>query len=384
MPLKIPTADRFLYLPLMGLAFLVAELAHRTYPLSAKWMLPALVPLGLLCDVRIRDWHDNDALIAAGWRVAPKSHRLIWAEGSVVANQAGAYFAAGDFRAGEGLAARAVELYQLYLRNSEPAEQARPLVELGNLFSVVGEARERHAPETRREPKSRALEAYVAAFGLLSKGTSLAPAKERLNQQRFVASRIVLLSAELAEVQNPRIGETIRAGLEAAFFLKQVDGTDDTGVRVVMRLADSARARGDRPEEARKGFDWILATLDRIEASGSRLETLPGHVLSIPYVRAQSLFYRSILKDREFDRAGLEAAFRTYEEASRDRSVRYRALTYAGRCACTIGSLFRDASWIELGKSLLASIPALAAQEGLRLDSEFRNEIRSLEAGCGE
>ena len=86
-PLKIPTADRFLYIPLMGLAFLAADLARRTMPHSARLAPIALLLLGVLTMSRIGDWRDDASLIAAGKRVNPKSKMLLWAEASFEVDQ---------------------------------------------------------------------------------------------------------------------------------------------------------------------------------------------------------------------------------------------------------------------------------------------------------
>jgi hypothetical protein len=165
----------------------------------------------------------------------------------------------------------------------------------------------------------------------------------------------------------------IKRGLRAAEFLKGRYGFDDTGLRVVFRLADSVRIRGQEPEKARQGLDWVLETVGELEAKGA----------SYPFIRAQARFYRAILRDREFDRAELDLAYREYTEAAqKDRAQMLRALTYAGRCACTIGKLFDDPERIAKGKEILAAIPSVAAQENLILDEYLRNEIRTIDSAC--
>lgn len=370
-PLKTPTADRFLLLPLMGLSFAVGELARRTYPFSAKWMIPALVLTGVLSVARIGDWHDSKALLAAGLRVTPKSHRLIWAEAAFAAEDAQQYLLAGDDVAAERVAAFAVAGYRRYLDNSRPGEQTQVFVEVGDLLHLIGQGRARYAPQKRRETESRALEAYLHARRLQREGVGRTTEEEK----RHVAEQIVALATELAEPQNPDLGHTIEAGLEAAGFLKTTYGVDDTGAHIVFRLADSVRVRGQEPAKARVGFDWVLDAISRLEKEGAHL----------PFLHAQALFYRSILRDRDFDRSNLELAARIYlEAADGDRTIRLRALAYAGRCACTIGSLFQDPEWTEKGKQCLASIPAVAARDRLRLDDELRNEIGTIESGCGQ
>ncbi|MFI5402711.1 MAG: hypothetical protein ACHQ1G_07230 [Planctomycetota bacterium] len=361
--LKIPTADRFLYLPLMGLAFAVGELAQRTYPFSAKWMAPALVLLGVLSVARIGDWKDSEALVAAGRRVTPKSHRLIWEEAAIHAERAQRYLMRGDAVSASQLADRAVASYELYLKNSYPAEQTQAYVELGDLLFAVGRA----LPEPERRREQGALRAYLAARGLQRRGVGRVTEEE----MRHVAERIVVLAVDLVPREKP--GPTIAAGLEAAHFLKEKYGIDDTGARVVFRLADSVRVRGDEPAEARKGFTWVLEAVEGLEKKGARL----------PFIKAQALYYRAVLRDQDFNLTDLEQAYLLYVEAAKDTAQRLRAFAYAGRCACTIGSLFGDAGATERGKRLLRSIPALAAEERLRLDPELAKEIASLEHTCG-
>jgi len=363
-PLKIPTADRFLYLPLMGLSFAVAELVKRTQPVSSWAMGPLVALLAGLTLLRIGDWKDSEALLAAGQRVAPKSHRLIWEEGAVGAQSALRYLSRGDVMTAMRIGDRAAASYELYLRNSEEAERTQAYTELGDLLYAIGRA----LPDPRREREKAALLAYLAARRNHRAGVGRFTEEEA----RHVAERIVALAADLVPRENP--GPTIAAGLEAAHFLKETYGIDDTEPRVRFRLADSVRIRGQEPAKAREGFNWVLEALDRLEQSGA----------SYPYVRAQALFYRAVLRDQDFNRTDLETAARLYlVAADRDRRIRLQALAYAGRCACTIGSLFGDATWTERGKQCLASIPAVAQRDQLRLDDDLRQEIASIEAGCG-
>jgi hypothetical protein len=348
----------------MGLAFLMGELAERARPAVARWMPPALALLGVLCVARIGDWRDSEALVAAGRRVAPKSHRLIWAEAAISAQKAQEYLLKGDAETARRIAVQAQAGYELYLRNSYAFEQTQVYVELGDLLFLVS-----RVGDPQREIAWGAFRAYGAAFDLQQRGIGRITEEET----RHTAARIVQLAAELV-VGNDSPGPLIERGLKAAHFLKQAYGIDDTRARIEFRLADSIRARGEEPEKARAGFDWVLDAVAKLEAGGIRL----------PYHRAQARFYRAILRDREFDRPEMERAYEEYLAAAQQGPVqRLRALAYAGRCACTIGSLFEDASKVELGKGILASIPAVAAKEGLALDDRLRAEIRTIDSGCG-
>ncbi len=361
-PLKIPTADRFLYLPLMGLALAVGEIAQRV---SARWVVAAaLALLGILSVDRIGDWEDNEALLAAGQRVAPKSHRLIWEEAAIGAERALQYLQRGDVASAERIGNAATASYALYLRNSEPFEQTQAYVELGDLLYALGRA----LPDPQNSHDQGALRAYLAAWSLQLRGIGRTTEEET----RHVAERILALAVELVSRENP--GEAIQAGLWAAQFLKEKYGIDDTGARVVFRLADSVRVRGDEPAEARKGFTWVLDTLAQLEEKGARF----------PFIKAQALYYRAVLRDQDFNLTDLQQAYDYYWEAAKeDPAVAMRALAYAGRCLCTIGALFGDAEQTSRGRRLLESLPSVAAEKGLRLDEELRKEIASLEAGCG-
>ncbi|HEX5138565.1 MAG TPA: hypothetical protein VFY93_16450 [Planctomycetota bacterium] len=361
--LKIPTADRFLYLPLMGLTFLFGELAERTRPLAIRWMPVALVLLAILTVARIGDWRSSETLEAAGTRVAPKSHRLIWEEGSIAAQKAQEYLLKGDAESARRIAAIAASRYELYLRNSLPPEQTQVFVELGDLLFLI-----RGAGDPDKEIARNALRAYGAAFALQKNGVGRITEEE----QRHVAERIVLLTVDLVP-GDPAPGPLIEAGLEAAEFLRSRYGFDDTGVRIVFRLADAIQVRGRQPAEARKSLDWVLDAVARLEAGGKRF----------PYIRAQARFYRAVLRDQDFNRPELERAFEEYVEAANDQVQRLRALVYAGRCACTIGNLFRDAKWTQRGKDILDAVPAVAQQEGLLLDDQLKNEILTIESACG-
>ncbi|MHC4670568.1 MAG: hypothetical protein ACYTFD_19470, partial [Planctomycetota bacterium] len=366
-PLKIPTADRFLYLPLMGLAFLAAELARRTYPVSAKVMPVVLVLLGLLTVARIGDWRDDAALIGAGVRVHPKSRMLLWAEAGLEAKRAVHLLDAGD-PAGRLHAARAEKLYEQYVKNSQPGEQTRVWVELGDLYFAVGTWQARYDPRGgQRATYSRAMEAYFMARQLQGAGVGRVVEEEVVHTAR----RLVDLAVKLAEPRNPNLGQTIKAGLEAMDFLKRQHGFDDRLPRAQLRFADSAAIRGRHPEKARQGLDWVLATLDELEREGAR---------HLTYLRAQATFYRAILKDRDDpNRHDMEAAYALYLQAARRTpTIRLQALVYAGRAAGKIGQLFRDEEWRRKGVALLESVPATARAERLLLTAEQQREIDTL------
>ena len=63
--------------------------------------------LAVLCVARIGDWRDSETLVAAGRRVSPKSHRLIWEEAAIAAEKAQSYLLKGDAESARRIAAYA-------------------------------------------------------------------------------------------------------------------------------------------------------------------------------------------------------------------------------------------------------------------------------------
>lgn len=367
-PLKIPTADRFLYLPLMGLAFLGAEVARRTYPLSAKLMPVYLVLLAGLTVARIGDWRDDASLIQAGLRVHPKSKMLLWAEAAHDARLAVSALLVDNLRDGRFYAEEAGRLYALYMENSHPAEQTQAWVEVGDLHYAVGTWMERKGfTERQRQSYQQALEAYVQARTRQTRGIG------RIIEEEVVhtARRLAGLSVELARPGNRKLGLTIAIGLEALDYLKRAHGFDDRLPRARLRFVDSVVSRGKYPEKARAGFDSVLATLDELKREGTT---------GLYYLRAEALFYRAILKDRgPPNRADMELAYDTYVAAARESpGRRVQALIRAGRAAGKVGQLFHDQEWMTRGVAILQTIPAIAERDRLQVTTGQRKEIDSL------
>jgi len=368
-PLKIPTADRFLFIPLMGLAFLGAELARRFHPAAAKAMPAVLLLLGLLTAVpRIADWHDDASLIQAGLRVHPKSRMLLWAEAAQHGERAVASLIVDDLRAGRFHAEEAGRLYATYMENSHPAEQTQAWVEVGDLHYEVGAWMQRQGlTDKQRKSYQQALDAYANARAYQTRGIGRVIEEEVAHTAR----RIVDLSVKLAETRNRNVGMTIAVGLEAMDFLKREHGFDDRLPRAQLRFVDSAVIRGKFPKEARAGFDFVLATLDDLKREGGK---------GLRYLRAQALFYRAILKDRESpNRPDMELAYETYLAASRENpGIRVQALIYAGRAAGKIGQLFRDEEWLREGIAVLQRVSDIAQRDRLQFTTEQQREIESL------
>lgn len=366
-PLKIPTADRFLYIPLMGLAFLGAEVARRTYPLSARWMPAVLLLLGVLTVGRIGDWRDDAALLQAGKRVHPKSKMLLWAEAALEGRSAQRLLAAGD-PDGVAHAVKAGDLYELYMRNSFPAEQTQAWVEVGDLHYALGSWQQRHDPRgTHRDSFNRSLRAYLRAGIWQKLGVGRVIPEEVVH----VMTRVAELGVKLAEPRNEKLHETIKVSRQALDFLESNTGFDARLKRTQLLFVESVAIRAQAPQKAREGFDRVLKTIAELEAEGMR---------HLTYLKAQAHMYRGILRDREsFDRRDLETAYALYLRAARETpTMQLQALIYAGRAAGKVGRLFQDEEWLQKGIAILQSIPAIAERDRLPVNPAQRREIEAL------
>jgi hypothetical protein len=364
-PLKIPTADRFLYLPLMGLAFAMSELIRRTAHLSFRLAPIALVLLAALTVVRIGDWRDDASLIKAGKRVNPKSKMLIWAEASLVNTSAVRALREGKGELGVPLAQRAGELYDLYIRNARPDELIQVRVETADLLYELGDWSLRHDPGRKfRVAYSRSLENYLEAWKLQRAGAGRVIEKEVVH----VAGRVVDLALKLATPANPNVGRTILVGLECMSFLEQEHGADLTFQRAQLRFVDSVVIRARDPARARAGFDAVLALLDEVDSRKGAWTT---------YLRAQATFYRAILKDLGLSRLGLEQAVELYRLAARQAArespgFEPQCLLQAAQALLIAGAEFK------LKRTLEEALRLLDYLGKQRLDSEQADRRRNL------
>lgn len=371
--LKIPTADRFLYIPLMGLAFAAAELVRRAAPLSTRAVPAVLVALAALTVTRIGDWRDDESLVAAGLRVAPRDKMLLWAEAAALHNRAATQLERDRPELVQPLAARAEELYVKYLRNAGIEEQTEVWVEVGDLRFMVGNVAAAYAEDSRAAQVlyANAMDAYYKAWEFQKRGVGRVVDR----QMRHTAERLVTLGRRLARPGNRNIGKTIEVTLDAADHLKKNYGVDDRWTRAVLRFVDSVVVRGHEPEKAKAGYVWVLRTLDELEAEGVRGTT---------YLRAQATFYLGIVGGRaEARKPVMEKAYHLYVRAAQeDPGVRLQGLLYAGRCACKIGQLFGDGKWMARAREIFRTLPEYAKKEGLTLTPEQARELETLEREC--
>jgi hypothetical protein len=142
-PVPVPAAERFLYLPLAGIALAVAaaagELTQR-WPTSRRPLQVAGVAVGLafvvLCNLRHRDWRDNDTLWAATARANPRSCGAQSAMGGTKLRDGLATHSSALLQEAVALEKRAIELCPAA---ADPVRGAMILTRLGAAHAVLGQ-----------------------------------------------------------------------------------------------------------------------------------------------------------------------------------------------------------------------------------------------------
>jgi tetratricopeptide (TPR) repeat protein len=140
LPMPIPAAERFLYLPLCGVALALAGTFGRLVDAGkpgVRWVMAAwLGALLVVTNLRHRDWHDDHALWLATVAVNPRSCGAQSAVGGGLLSQG---MATGD----PGLLRQAVEREQLALAlcpdQSEPYRAAFAYTRLGAAHALLNE-----------------------------------------------------------------------------------------------------------------------------------------------------------------------------------------------------------------------------------------------------
>jgi len=370
-PLKIPTADRFLYLPMMGAALAAADVLHRQTRLAAVGVPAVCVLLAALTVTRIGDWKDDNALMRAGLRVNPRSHMLVWAEAASNAQHALALMGTGQFADADRYVNDAIKSYNLYLRNARQEDTVQVYMELGELLyqlALWGERLDRRAEALRAYGDS--LQAFMNAHKLHRAG------KGRVIEEEVqrAAEMVARISIRLAEPGSPQLMQTIRLGNDMLKFLEK-RFSQDIGMRVAqLQIVYASQTRSDNAQEARRRFEIVLKILAAEERKGRETK----------FLRAQTLMYLAILKDRDPDRQGLENAQQLFKEvAQEDRDLRMRALFLHARTYCLIAKLFADLEARETGRALLQGLDATAKREKQRMSKYLKQQIRSEFGGCG-
>jgi hypothetical protein len=367
-PLRIPTADRFLYLPLMGLAFLPARACERWPREAVTVAMVALMLVAALTATRIRDWRDSDTLVAAGLRVEPKSHMLVWQEAASTAQAAQRAMAARDFASAERLVNTAVNEYRRYLDNAGTRETARVWMEFGTLLYNWGtwmQRLDKRAEYVRSW--SAALTAFLTAHELHKVGE---PASDRDRQE--AARRSAELAARLAEPENPELSRTIRKGLDALQYLEAEFG-EDVAWRGAQLLFVSARMkRTKEPEKARAGIAYVLRVCDEQEKNG----------VYVKFLRAQALLTRGVIKP--YSRADVVAAYDLFVEVAGERRELALEATYrAAQCCCTRAKLFNEQDQRAKGLAILRSLQPLSKKIRVRIATQLKKHATSLAQTCG-
>lgn len=363
-PLKIPTADRFLYIPLMGLALLPAQACVRWGRQAAWGSIPTLFLLSLLTHQRIGDWKDSPSLVAAGVRVTPKSHMLVWQEAAEKAQRALKAMQAGNNAAAGQLVREAHQEYRRYIVNAGGRDLVKPYMELGELFLEWGKAMQRE--DHMREyisAYSTSLEAFATAFKLQQTGhRSTRSDRERAAD---LGSQVALL---LAIPDNRNLHETIQVGIEMLGYLEKEFGRNVSLRGSQLMLVSASQQRVKQPEKAREALQKILATLNREKVEAN-------------FLRGQAHLYLGIIKP--YSREHLETALRLFLKARKEsRDQLLSATFYAARAACAIAKVFDDPDMERQGKALLASIEPLAKQSRIRLSGYLERQIVGEKRTC--
>jgi hypothetical protein len=366
-PLKIPTADRFLYLPLLGVAFVAADFLDRpslrTFGARAAWA--PLLLLALLTARRIGDWRNDESLNEARRRVAPKAMTGLWADAAAFAKRALAAYEQEQADRGDVYLKSALDLYAAYLRNAAPEERVQVHLEAADLLFVGGIAAQRRDRDPEFELLYKdSLDHYAAAHALQlrGKGRVLRPEVEH------AADRILELCVRLANPGRPDLKNLSAAGWSAGRFLEsefpeRVEAHPEDAFRGAQLLLVVGIAI--RAEDTAKAREFLEGALRKF----TELEERRRYVAS--FQRAQCRLYLSILRDRDRpDREGLREAHDLFLRAAGESAEnRSRSVFLAGRSRCIEGRLFGDDRAIEEGLALLAQA------EGFAESRRLRNEI---------
>lgn len=362
-PLRIPTADRFLYLPTMGLAMAVGYLQTLSPRWSVRLAPIGLLVLGALTVVRTGDWKSDASLVEMGKRVSPKSVTWLWAEASQTVGVARAAMRRQDYEVARDAIDKARDLYAKFLQNTTLPEQVQVHMEIGDFFHEIATLNE--GLDQEREAINAytvALEHFFAAHQLQKHDFGRVIEEER----RHAAQMGAKIAIRLAIPENPNLEKTVQNGMEMLAYLEAEFGEDIAldGVKLVLIRAIARRAQN--PAQVRAVLAKVAAQLLELEKRGE----------SVLFLKAQTLFYLSVLTDREPDRDGLERAYRMFEAAARESPRnRIRALFHSARAACAIGLLFKDEEWRALAQFTLESLPDVARSDRLRVDSRLKRQI---------
>jgi hypothetical protein len=368
--LKIPTADRFLYLPLMGASFAVGEICQRLKRPVAYAVPALLVLLGVLTSIRIGDFRNDEALLKTWERVNPKDPKLIWAQAAGKARRAVLTMDRAGLAQSRALVAEALHHYELFVRNAAPEETTQIWMEMGELQLKWGTTLQRLGLEEESLDALRASRnSFRAAHALQVQGLGRVIPEEVERAAAMAAS----LSLRLALPEKSKtFGDDVKTGLAMLEFLEAEFGHDVEMQRAQLWFL-TARQRRYEPARVRPILRSVLETLDKLAREGR-----PN-----PYLRAQALLVLSILKDRPIDRPGLDEAYALFLEASRQsRQVRLQALFHAAQTRRIVGKTFDEPREVDRARVILDRIPKVAAEERLRITLRLQRLIEVEKSQC--
>jgi len=372
--LKIPTADRFLYLPLMGAAFLVGEACERWPRPAYRVVVAGLVLLSVLTFQRIGDWR-NDVQLLAAWRsVNPKSKDLLWAEASYNARRTLELLEADRPTEAAAHFKRANELYALLLKNVQGRRAVPIQVWMEAAELQLGWARFAESIDRERAY----VRSYTAALTFFRQALERQKAGHgRVIEEEVIraATMVAQIATRLADIRNPEIDRTIREGMRALQFLRTEYGIETDLQMARLLLVYAVRIRATDPAKARGGFEKVLKTLDHYEERG---------VTGLSFLRAQCLHYSALLRDQEFDRSRLQRAAQLYLQAANEiPGFRYWGLFYTARAKCIEGRIFKDPEVTRVGLKLLKELEAEIKRKRVPIPGDLKNLITAELSACG-
>jgi len=346
-------ADHFLYVPLVGIAIVVAGLVERLRRMIPGFVIGlALVLLTVTCGWAVvrrnQDWQNKEALWESTYRNAPDSYRAN-------ANLGQIYFSQGRIEDGIRLTRRATEL--------DPSN-ALPYGNLGAMYYTVAQ-RDRNAGRI-----NEALSMQASAQEYLEKALQLEPANP------FTLSNLGNTYKELALIYDSqgRPGDALRAREKAEeIYLKAMSSPDlRLDVKRIWFNLGLLKIDGGRYEEA---VDYLRRYLSVFPSDGNAGYWMGVALFNLGhYDRAIQKFWAALtVKDRAevrqklaeaYDKAGrIQESLKMWRELAKlyPTADNYRGLgTLLLRVGDTVGAkqAFEAANRLDRNPSVLPRVGA--------------------------
>ncbi|MEE8106586.1 MAG: hypothetical protein V3T86_13710 [Planctomycetota bacterium] len=366
-PLKIAAADRFVYLSLAGLAFLVGDTLQRPtttpYVRRAGWAV--LLLLALVTQDRIADWRSPQTLRDARRQVWPKNERVVWGDAAAEAAKAVDIYAVArgpsDLeRASEALQ-KATDFYDVFFRNSPVEVTLQARIELARLYLEAASAHARlgfdnHAQILYEDTLRQLREAHRLHLNGVGRYNA--------NEAAFVADAILHVCVQLAVPGYQKVELLASVGARAAIVLEKNFGRREDFRRSILLMATAIQRRVSHKAESRAAFQKCLHVFEKLEEGGQDTR----------YHRGLCYMYLAVIKDRPPNREYLEMARGLFlEVATQDESYWAWGHMHRARCLRLIGLLFDD---IESAKRAYAILQELKPKVvGERLVRDIRSEL---------